>query len=330
MKTNEQRMAVFKNSYLRLLLKLSGSQLLGPEMEETPESTWVIPGDVSADYLKDTVHFINQAEFSPPTFEEGVLAENQLKRKTVPRKKAAFDDDEDDGIDDELLFPVGGPTERKVIDETRKPKKTKRRRRKSNASEPPSDSELEEKARKRREREREKARKIKSHLYVKEGDDEFDSDEDREFFARERAIAARAQVAAEGAVGEGAAQPAKAPKKRKSDVISDDSDNDDDDDDDLSLTKRAMSSQDTNPASDTEDTPVDGSDSESRKKRRLSAEDVDDEDASGAEEDVEMGGTAAKTPQVTATAADGEDEAPVLARRPRVRGGFVVDSDDDE
>ena len=324
MNTDEQRTAVFKNSYLRLLLKLSGARLLGPEMEETSESTWIILGDVSADYLKDTVHFINQAEFSPPTFEEGVLAEHQLKRKTIPRKKAVFDDDEDDGLDDELLFPAGGATERKIIDETRKPKKTRRRRRKSNASEPPSDSELEEKARKRREREREKVRKIKSNLYVKEGEDEFDSDQDREFFARERAIASRAQVAAEGAVGEGAVLPAQAPRKRKSDVLSDDSD-DDDDDDDLSLTKRVMSSQDTSPASDTEDTPVDGSDSESRKKRRLSAE---DDDASGAEEDVEMGGTAAKT--ATAMAEDGEDEAPVLARRPRVRGGFVVDSDDDE
>ena len=93
---------MFKNPYLRLLMNLAGLQLLGPASEESPDSIWVIPPEVTATQIKDTLHFINQAEFSPPTFEDGSSAEQQLKRKTAPRKKANFDDDdanEEDGLD---------------------------------------------------------------------------------------------------------------------------------------------------------------------------------------------------------------------------------------
>ncbi len=78
---------MFKNPYLRLLLNLAGARLLGPAAEETPESVWIIPSDVTANQLKDALHYINQAEFNPPTFEDGTSAEQQLKRKTAARKK---------------------------------------------------------------------------------------------------------------------------------------------------------------------------------------------------------------------------------------------------
>ena len=100
---------MFKNSYLRLLMTVCGFQRLGPASEETAESVWIVPDDIAADHLKDSLHFINQAEFSPPTFEDGVLAEHQLRRKTVPRKKAAFDDDEDG--DDAALEDAGAVAE---------------------------------------------------------------------------------------------------------------------------------------------------------------------------------------------------------------------------
>lgn len=316
-------------------MTVAGFQRLGPASEETRDSSWVVPGEVSADHLKDTLHYINQAEFNPPTFEEGVLAENQLRRKTVPRKKAAFDDDDDDEggvdfLDDEMLFPAGGPTVRKAIDDPAKPKKT-RRRRKQKDEDPEA---LDEKARKRREREREKARKIKSALYVKEGDDEFDSEEDEAFFAREREIKARAERLARSAAAtttSDAAVTAAKRKKRKSDVFSEESDEDDDGNDVL---KRVLSSQDSGD-SDTDDTTVDVSDGEARKKRRVSVEsedamdDDEGEDASG-EEDVVM--TALDKAAVVSSAGDDEEdeEVPVPVRRPRVRGGFVMDSDDDE
>ncbi|OAA40357.1 drug resistance protein MdrA [Metarhizium rileyi] len=301
----ERRTAMFKNAHLRLLMRLSGIQLLGPASEETPESLWIIPGAISAEQLRDTTHFINQAEFSPPTFEDGVLAENQLKRKAVPKNKAAFDDeadDADDFLDDETLFPAGGPTARKVADE--KKKKIKKTRRRADADADADDPELEEKARKRREKELEKARKIKSALYVRDGDDEFDSDEDEAFFARERGIAARAKQAAETA-----AEPASLPKKRKAAAVLDVSDEDD-------LGFAGMPSQE----SETDDTPVDLSDGEARKRRKVGAED-DNEDG-----DVEI---AFKMAELS----DDNDQEPAevpVTRRARVRGGFVMDSDDDE
>ncbi|KAK2603762.1 Topoisomerase 1-associated factor 1 [Conoideocrella luteorostrata] len=322
--TSERRTAVFKNSYLRLLMKLSQMRLMGPASEETHESAWIIPEDVSAAHLKDTIHFINQAEFSPPTFEDGVLAENQLKPKTVPRKKAAFDDDDEDGdddgfLDDEMLFPAGGPTARRIADEKKKSKtKRLRKRRKGSDTEAVDDSALEEKAQKRREKELEKARRIKSALYVREGDDDFDSEEDEAFFARERQIAARAQNAAETAV----IDTMLAPKKRKLEVLSDasDEDTDADADDVLSLTRKMLSSQEDGDGSDeTDDTPIDLSDGQdSRKKRKTSVERGDDGDLNmdGVLEDKDGD--------------QGEDAPVVVTRRPRVRGGFVLDSDDDE
>lgn len=334
----ERRTAIFKNSHLRLLMTLSGLRLLEPTPEETPQSLWIMPADISADHLKDTIHFINQAEFSPPTFDDGVLAENQLKRKAAPRKKAAFDDDDDenddDGIegdlDDDILFPAGGPTARKVADEKKKKqKKSRRRKRQNSQSEEPDDAELEEKARKRRERELEKARKIKSTLYVRDGDDDFDSEEDEAFFARERAIAARAQHAAASATGVTDPVVAAVTKKRKSEVmlaVSDDDNQDeedeDEDDGEMSFARRVLSSQE-GVESETDDTPVDISDGENRKRRKTSV-DVDDVNMDGGDADVAAGKI------VEWQAADDDEPAVVVTRRPRVRGGFVIDSDDDE
>ncbi|KAF4978660.1 hypothetical protein FZEAL_5003 [Fusarium zealandicum] len=310
--------SMFKNSHLRLLMKLAGVQLLGQASEETPESAWVIPVDVSADALKDAIHYISQAEFSPPTFEEGALAEHQLKRKPAVRKKAAFDDDEEGEPDDEL-FPAGGPTARKVIDDEGKPKKTRKRRRGSGAGEELDDEALEEKRRKRRERERDKDRRIKSALYVKEGDDEFDEEEDEAFFAREREIALQAEQASNAVRAEmGLSTRIPVPNKpaAAATVQSDDeeSDEEEEEEDGMAFIRKAMSS--AIEEDETQGTLPDGSDGESRKKRRVSPP---------RDEDDEMGGMGKEAN----TAEDDEDAAPV-ARRPRVRGGFIVDSDDDE
>ncbi|KAG5995211.1 Topoisomerase 1-associated factor 1 [Claviceps lovelessii] len=354
----EQKTAVFKNPHLRLLMKLSGMRLLGPASDETPESAWIIPGDISADQLKDTVHFINQAEFNPPIFEDGVLAENQLKRKTAPRKKAAFDDDDNnengDG-DGDLLFPAGGPTARKSVDEKQKKttKRTRKRRKDSDAEEP-NDAELDEKARKRREKELEKARRIKSALYVREGDDEFDSEEDEAFFAREREIAARANHAAASAIIYPYATTART--KRKSMVLSDnesqnddEGDNDDDDDDDdrddeasLGPTRGITSSQESSQESRngrTDGTPhgtADGtaSDAESRKKRKTRSAAGEEQDSnaiaqSGMDTETDVDMDTAPTKPGIAPPGDEEADTVAVARRPRVRGGFVMDSDDE-
>ncbi|KAG6030929.1 Topoisomerase 1-associated factor 1 [Claviceps citrina] len=355
---SEQRTAVFKNSYLRLLMKLSGMRLMGPASDETPESAWIIPGDISADHLKDTIHFINQAEFNPPTFEDGVLAENQLKRKRAPRKKAAFDDDDDEGAggggagahddgflddDDDLLFPAGGPTARKIIDEKNKKKTKKGKTQKPRKQNGDVDADLDEKARARREKEREKARRIKSALYVREGDDEFDSEEDEAFFARERAIAARAKDAAATA----RADPYVAPKKyskRKSGVVSEDEGEDDGGDDDESVSSATTDSNSNMSRSprgghdETDDTPpdtttaTDGDKSRKRRKTGAAPADADVDMVLDADTDTDTdtdGASATGVPAARGGQDAEEEEAVVVARRPRVRGGFVVDSDDE-
>ncbi|GAB1314277.1 Topoisomerase 1-associated factor 1 [Madurella fahalii] len=201
--TAARRTAMFKNPHLRLLMKLVGMERLTPTLDESPDSTWVIPGTITADELKDSLSLINKAEFTPPTFEDGELAEDQLRRKSAPRKpRAAYDDDgddmnglinDDDDDDDEegedgILFPMGGPTARKP--DARPAKKGQRRRRRGGReddSQEPSDEQLDEKARLRRRKQLEKARRIKSALYVDPRDDEDDPERDREFFEKEAA-----------------------------------------------------------------------------------------------------------------------------------------------
>ncbi|KFA54690.1 hypothetical protein S40293_00802 [Stachybotrys chartarum IBT 40293] len=326
----ERRTAMLKNSYLRLLMKLSDFEMLGTPSEEDLESAWVIPGHVTAEQLKDTLHYINQAEFSPPTFDEGVTAEDQLKRKVAARKRVNYDDDDEEDIDDEALFEPGGPTAMKIIDEDRQQKKPRKRRRKASSGNELEDSDMDERARKRREREREKARKVKSAMYVKDGDDDFDSDEDEQFFARERAIATQAAMAAKSAVPASILSTAPS-KTRPARIVVDDDEDEDEDDDEANLVRRMLSSQEEPAdASDTDDTPVDAeSGSEGRKRRRVARSAGDDEADDQLDMDVnpemEMDEAPAK-----GVPADDDEDGPVLVKRPRVRGGFVVDSDDDE
>ncbi|KAJ9139491.1 Timeless-domain-containing protein [Pleurostoma richardsiae] len=231
-----RRTAIFKNGHLRLLMKLVGFERLAPTVDETPESLWVLPGPVTADQLKESLEFINQAEFSPPVFENDESAEDQLRRKAAPRKRATYDDDDDDDagdiIDDGDLFPPNLPGPR-AADAQAAPKKRARRSRRprsgegSDAESQLDEEELAERAAARRRRELEKARKIKSELYVHASDDETDDERDREFFAREEATRKRVQTAllgvptaalADGAVGK------KQKSKRKSEVLLLDSD----------------------------------------------------------------------------------------------------------
>ncbi|KAI0967429.1 timeless protein-domain-containing protein [Xylaria arbuscula] len=332
------RTAMFKNSHLRLLMKLVGFERLAPTLDETPESSWIVPAHQSPEQLQDSLGLVNKAEFDPPTFEDGKLAQDQLRRKTAPRKKAVFDDDEDDiDDDDEILFPAGGPTNRKAADDfLDKPKKTRRRRRRSDA-EPLTDEQLEEKERARREREREKAKRFKSELFVHASDDESD-DEERwaEFYANEERIRQKQKAVAlnvsNKAVDEALATTA---EKRKANALgSDDSDNDDDiimtsvsvlkglrdrtvvsDDDDGDGEVDASGTDDTLPSSTSRAGSTSGA-----KRRRISKEpspsihpaNIDENQVmEDADEDV----LTSKPPQ---------------QRRSRGRAGFIVDSSDEE
>ncbi|KAL8383101.1 hypothetical protein RB595_006724 [Gaeumannomyces hyphopodioides] len=194
--TDARRLAIFKNPHLRLLMKLVGFERLSPDTDETPESVWIIPARLGADDLLEFLTNISAAEFSPPVFEDGKSAEDQLRRKPTAaaarRRRAALDDgddvagmlDDDSSGEEEFLFEPGGPTARKPDEAARKKKKGTRRRK--DDKEPPTDDQLDEKARARREREREKLRKIKSAAVVHSSDEEDDPEADAAFFARER------------------------------------------------------------------------------------------------------------------------------------------------
>ncbi|RYC60737.1 hypothetical protein CHU98_g5471 [Xylaria longipes] len=333
---DSRRTAIFKNSHLRLLMRLAGFERLAPTLDETPESSWVVPAQLSFEQLQDSLDLINKAEFEPPTFEDGKLAQDQLRRKTAPRKKAVFDDD-DEGIedDDDILFPAGGPTNRKVADEfLDKPKKTRRRRRRSDA-EPLTEEQLEEKERSRRERERAKAKRFKSELFVHASDDESD-DEGRwaDFYANEERIRQK-QKAVALSVSINAADPISpiTAEKRKAETLdSDGSDNDDD----LIMTQDSAprrpngtgavaTDDDEEDASGTDDTPLSPNSHagpvSSSKRRRLSKEPSPPALPANADED-----------QIMEDADEDDIPAakPTQRRRPRARAGFLMDSSDEE
>ncbi|ERS99310.1 replication fork protection complex subunit Tof1/Swi1 [Sporothrix schenckii 1099-18] len=309
--------AMFKNSHLRLLMQLVGMERLAPSIDETPESTWIFASHITADELEESLEFINRAEFDPPTFDNNQSAEDQLKRKTAPRKKAVYDDDgedEDGRIDDEMLFPAGGPTARNVVEDGLDGKRrTIRRRRKKtdedgNELEGLTEEERDARARLRRAKELEKARRIKSDVYVHASDDETDDEKDREFFAREEATRKRIHSAVQqsllsskgddsDALATTPSKPTKA--KRTSTVLSEDDEDEDDDDlndsSDLGLTS-------------SQDLPASGR--RSRKRRKSS------EAASGTDD------------------ADGDaDEVVVKKKAPprrRLHAGFVDSSDEED
>ncbi|KAI1746249.1 timeless protein [Xylaria scruposa] len=331
---DSRRTAIFKNSHLRLLMKLAGFERLAPTLDETPESAWIVPAHLSSEQLQDSLDLINKAEFDPPTFEDGKLAQDQLRRKAAPRKKAAFDDDEEgiDDDDDDILFPAGGPTNRKVADDfLDKPKKTRRRRRRSDA-EPLTDEQLEEKERSRRERERAKAKRFKSELFVHASDDESDDDGRwANFYANEERIRQK-QSAVAASASNNAADPTSSTiaEKRKAETLdSDDSDNDDD----LIMTQDSArrrpngtkSDDDEEDASGTDDTPLSPNSHTgpalSTKRRRLSKEPSPTAPLANADEDETM------------EDADEDDipaPKPTQRRRPRARAGFLMDSSDEE
>jgi len=172
-------------------MKLVGLERLTPTLDETPDSSWIIPGAITADELKESLDLINKAEFDPPTFDDGQSAEDQLRRKSAARKRAAYDDDNDnDRIDgsmsmdegEDFLFAPGGPTARKSTAEDKRPKKRQRRLRRADSEdvEGPTNEELDEKARARRQKELEKIRRIKSEMYVNPDDDVTTDEEIRE------------------------------------------------------------------------------------------------------------------------------------------------------
>jgi len=317
-------------------MKLVGMELLAPTLDETPDSSWILPGTLSSEALQESLDLIKKAEFSPPIFEDGSLAEDQLRRKSAARKRAAHDDDDLDGLldddGDDILFPAGGPTARKsTAEDAPRPKKRLRRRRAgSQGPEPLTDEQLDERARARRKRELEKARKIKSSVYVDPADDETD-DEARELGrqnTKDRPVAGSIWDSILGLSkdGDGFSQtrekeaPAKKTQKtRSANIMSDSSDEEEVQE---MPTKRPSPKRKQQPRKK----PVVDSDEEMASNR--SSVTADERTRS----DVDM--PLSSSPGHVGGGDKGleEDDEDIVAPRARARtkGGFVVDSSDEE
>ena len=194
--TEATRIAMFKDSKLRLLMALAGLERLS--VEDEPNATWIIPSSLTSAQLEHTRQTIEQHR-NRPVFEYGeddpMTAEELLRRKpTEKTKRAEYDDDSegdgivgDNNVEEEFLFPPNQRMSHKsALNELIK----KRRKRHTVFS--GDESELDEATREARRKAREladleKRRKIKSHDFVRDSDEETDEERDREFFAQEEA-----------------------------------------------------------------------------------------------------------------------------------------------
>ena len=186
--SEERKLALFKDKHLRLLLTTLGYKRLG--VAEDVDASWVLTSELSSEMLKASLAQIQQAEFDPPTFEDGKKSATDMVRPkgsyTRPTRSAGpFDDasDADEGVSDidEAMFPPNMREKRKRDDGVEKPKKRRRLKERKEVTE----SDAEERAKSRREKERERNAKIKSNLFITASDDESDDERDAEFYRLE-------------------------------------------------------------------------------------------------------------------------------------------------
>jgi replication fork protection complex subunit Tof1/Swi1 len=362
---NSQKIALFKNGLLRLLLNLIGFQRVS-ELDD-PNTSWIIPSALSADQLKQSLDLINKFEFSPPVFDDGKEAGDLIRRKSAgtAARRAAFDDDDDDednGIDSDdesPLFPAGGPTTMKKPDALATLKKSRRRRRKEGSEDAngPTEEELNARAEARRRKELEKNRKIKSDLFVHDSDEDEDEERDRLFFQREEELRQKSKISImKELLGVGKLKDdvkKGESKKRQSVAISVGMDEDSDEDDLLTTGSRKRQSSAVSVDSDEDDldTPAATDHSSSLRKGDVVGSDGDSTDTplssphnsflqskrrklSGAAKPVSPTRSTTEKDIGEMMMIDGpdeeEDEIPIAPARRRVRAGFIIDSSDEE
>ncbi|KAI5199270.1 timeless-domain-containing protein [Aureobasidium subglaciale] len=248
--TDDRKLSLFKDKFLRLLLKLLSLDRLGES--DDPDASWIVPSSVSSSMLLSNLALIRRFEFDLPTFEGGVAPESLLRGKSAAGLHARADrsavasavnsDDEGDTLSDlddqaAALFEPGGPTSRPADYEKLKSKKRLLHRKAPELTE----EERLLRAKERDAREREKNAKIKSKARITDSDDEDDAEKDAEFFAleeqRRKKISGVIRNALLNEIDESAGQKGKRKakvtkektakgKKRKTITIEDDSDGD--------------------------------------------------------------------------------------------------------
>ncbi|KAH0327241.1 timeless-domain-containing protein, partial [Aureobasidium melanogenum] len=192
--TEDRKLSLFKDKFLRLLLKLLALERLGEN--DDPDASWIVPFSMPSSLILSNLALIRKFEFDLPTFEGGVAPESLLRSKSAAGLHARADqsaaasavnsDEEGDTLSDldaqaAALFEPGGPTSRSADYEKPKSRKRLLQRKAPDLTE----AERLLRQQEREAREREKNAKIKSALRITDSDDEDDEDKDAAFFALE-------------------------------------------------------------------------------------------------------------------------------------------------
>ena len=309
----EVRMAMFKNAKLRLLMKLVGFEMIGSE--DVLGAMWTIPPTLSASELENTKQLLIQLEATPWTNHGEIETAADLLRRVRNvateedelRRDAFIDDSEGDEQLEEFMFPdnIRQSTAKDAI------AKLKKSRKRKHTADPMDDDVVDARRKAKEEAALERRRKIKSDLYIRDSDDEMDEEERAEFFRREEEGRLRQEERIKKAMSLGISEKVNITKKSKIDS--------DIDMDEAPAEPDSTSSQpqhvDTDD-SDTEETPLSSQDS-------TTSPDQMKQTAQPSTGPTTKGGFVDND-------SDENDAAVVSTARRRVRGGFIVDSDDDE
>jgi replication fork protection complex subunit Tof1/Swi1 len=308
--------------------------------------------------LSETFDLISKFEFNPPSYEDDQSAEDLIRSSAAAARaaernirKAAFDDDSDGGIDyDEDInlgeYGAGGPTARKSegLDETKKKRRLKKHR---NTIEEGEETDEETRARREARNEKRKLKKLdekqkfKSTVYVHDSDDEDDEEKDREFFAaeeerrknagtefakvlskvkkdgaRKSTGKKRKSVSPEASASEADEEPQKRKKARKALSVKDGNDD-----------IVAISSDSSSSHSDNDIDSPKKADAEMADTPISSQVHGGSSDAEPAEKVVSSTKADVSMKNVTD---DEEDDALPVRSTARRRGGFVIESDDED
>jgi len=341
--SEEIKTAMFKNARLKLLMRLAGFEIL--EGEDMLGASWVIPSALSSERLQESKTAIEQYEATPWQPEDDDEApEDLIRRVRHPNQRADdeaatgagfIDDSEGDDQVEEFLFPDNlrkrSSKPRNLLEEL---KARRRKRKRDEEGDGEVDEELAAQRRKAREAAAlERRRRIKSELYIRDSDEETDQERDQEFYRKEEEVRRRQEenirhqmalnLAAQSSTGKrgNSAHPA-----NQQETQSDLSERDDEDmimlDEEEEEPNDTASSQPRRPfesgEESEEETPPSSQSSARRSPRALKELPQP---------------TLAPTPGLKGVASDeqgdNDDQVVLPGRRHQIRGGFIVDSDDE-
>ena len=331
------QLAMFKNARLKLLMRLVGFQPLGEE--DVLGASWIVPGAISAGQLAEhmaTIEHYEQTRWQGD--DENEDAEDQIRRSKRKDKKT-FDDDEEaprDGFidnsegEEDFMFPDNPRPKRNKNNEP----KNKRKRKRDEDDGSADETDEEEAARRRAKRaanERDRRLKIKSEAYIRDSDDE-DEEQDRLFFENEEKLRQRFQAEVEAKLRQQTGQTTKSAsmskqKKPAPQIMAEEGDDDllladagDEHDTASSQPRRESDSEEEDG-----DTPM-SSQSTTADTNKTKGEKVLRE----INQPRAFFNPVTKVTQPDVELSDEDQDVLPTARRPRIRAGFIVDSDDDE